>query len=93
MKLKKLKKYIKGGITITGSPKSGYGVFTIPTQHFMIESLDELTPKRFKEEIKNQIKAKILQNKIKSEWESTNLPDDLSDDLSDDLAGYADGID
>lgn len=92
MKLKKLKKYIKGGITITGSPKSGYGVFTIPTQHFMIESLDELTPKRFKEEIKNQIKAKILQNKIKSEWESI-VKKHTNYDLSDDISGYTDGID
>jgi hypothetical protein len=42
-------KYIETGITINGNPKDGYTVFTIPTQHFKISSLEELTPSKFEE--------------------------------------------
>jgi hypothetical protein len=47
------KKYIIDGITI-GKISSGYRVFTIPTQHFHIVDLDELTNDRFDYEIKRQ---------------------------------------
>jgi len=40
----KILKYIETGITITGNPNDGYTVFTIPTQHFDINSLMDLTP-------------------------------------------------
>lgn len=44
--MKNLFKYIEDGITIDKT-KTGYSVFTIPTQRFKINSLDELTPERF----------------------------------------------
>jgi len=47
------KKYIVEGITINKT-KEGYRVFTIPTQHFDIVDLDELTNDRFNYEIKRQ---------------------------------------
>lgn len=46
-------KYIIDGITIDKT-KEGYRVFTIPTQHFNIVDLDELTNERFEMEIKKQ---------------------------------------
>ena len=46
--------YIKNGITINGNPTDGYKVFTIPTQWFNIDSLDELTPETFEREIQKQ---------------------------------------
>jgi hypothetical protein len=46
-------KYIIDGITINKT-KDGYRVFTIPTQHFNIINLDELTNERFEDEIKRQ---------------------------------------
>jgi hypothetical protein len=45
------KQYIVDGITINKTDK-GYRVFTIPTQHFDIVDLDELTNDRFDYEIK-----------------------------------------
>ena len=49
------KQYIVNGITINKTNK-GYRVFTIPTQHFDIVNLDELTNDRFDYEIKKQEK-------------------------------------
>lgn len=49
-----IRKYIETGISIDGDPEKGYCVFTIPTQHFHIDNLDELTPERFELEIENQ---------------------------------------
>lgn len=46
--------YIKHGITIEGNPIDGYKVFTIPTQHFHIDSLHQLTPQVFEEMIDEQ---------------------------------------
>ena len=48
-------KYIIDGITINKT-KDGYRVFTIPTQHFDIDNLDELTDDRFDLEIQRQEK-------------------------------------
>jgi hypothetical protein len=47
------KQYIIDGITID-KISSGYRVFTIPTQHFHIVDLDELTNDRFDFEIERQ---------------------------------------
>jgi hypothetical protein len=49
------KQYIVEGITID-KIKEGYIVFTIPTQHFTVADLDELTNERFEHEIKRQQK-------------------------------------
>jgi hypothetical protein len=46
-------KHIIDGITIDKT-KEGYRVFTIPTQHFNIVDLDELTNDRFDLEIERQ---------------------------------------
>jgi hypothetical protein len=48
-------KYIINGLTIDKT-KEGYRVFTIPTQHFNIVNLDELTNEKFEHEIKKQEK-------------------------------------
>lgn len=55
-----LKEWIEDGITIR-KINSGYQVFTIPTQHFDIKELNELTPERFKAEVEKQ--------KQYNEWE------------------------
>jgi hypothetical protein len=62
-----LKEWIEDGITIrkTGN---GYQVFTIPTQHFDITELDELTPDRFKAEVEKQKNFKELQDEL---WNQT----------------------
>jgi len=51
---KEIYEYIKNGITIKGDPVGGYEVFTIPTQHFHIDSLHQLTPQVFEEMIEEQ---------------------------------------
>ena len=50
-----LKEWIEDGITIRKT-NNGYQVFTIPTQHFDITKLDELTPDRFRAEAEKQEK-------------------------------------
>lgn len=49
----KLKEWIEDGITIRKT-NDGYQVFTIPTQHFEIKDLNELTSDRFKAEVEKQ---------------------------------------
>ena len=56
--------FIKNGITITGNPDDGYTVFTIPTQHFKIDNLDELTKWTFENEIRKQKVHDELTSKI-----------------------------
>lgn len=56
--------YIKNGITITGNPDDGYTVFTIPTQHFKIDNLDELTAWAFENEIQKQKQHDELTSEI-----------------------------
>ena len=65
-------KYIIDGISIDKT-KDGYRVFTIPTQHFNILDLDELTNERFEQEIKRQEKAMNVESEIfKLFYEDTN---------------------
>jgi len=52
--MKDILKYIETGVSIEGNPKDGYTVFTVPTQHFKISSLEELTAYKFEEMIKRQ---------------------------------------
>ena len=56
-------KYIIDGITIDKT-KDGYRVFTIPTQHFNISNLDELTNDRIEEAIKFQNEREDLENQL-----------------------------
>lgn len=59
--MKDLIKYIEYGIDIKRNADATYSVFTIPTQHFNINSLDELTPERFEKAISHQNKREELQ--------------------------------
>ena len=58
-----LKEWIEQGITIDRRTE-GYRVFTIPTQHFDIVELGELTPERFKAEVEKQQKNIDMQNEL-----------------------------
>ena len=58
-----LKEWIKDGINIRTTNK-GYQVFTIPTQHFDINDLSELTPERFKVEVEKQERNIEMQNEL-----------------------------
>ncbi len=51
---KELQNYIKDGLSINKQKDGGYRVFTIPTQHFTISSLDELNAETFERAIKKQ---------------------------------------
>lgn len=64
--INELKEWIEDGITIRKT-NNGYQVFTIPTQHFEIKELDELTPNRFKAEVEKQKQDK--------EWEAELFKD------------------
>ena len=66
MEWNKLKDWIEDGITIR-KINDGYQVFTIPTQHFDIKELDELTPDRFKAEVEKQKQVR--------EWETELFKD------------------
>ena len=58
-----LKEWIEDGITIRKT-NDGYQVFTIPTQHFDIKELDELTADRFKLEVERQEKQQQWQAEL-----------------------------
>jgi hypothetical protein len=58
-----LKEWIEGGITIRKTAE-GYQIFTIPTQHFDIKELDELTPDKFKTMVEKQNHFQELQNEL-----------------------------
>jgi hypothetical protein len=58
-----LKQWIKDGITIN-KRDDGYSVFTIPTQHFVVSSLDELTPERFAIEVEKRQEYYKLQDEL-----------------------------
>ena len=60
----KIYEYMKNGITIDGNPIDGYTVFTIPTQHFHIDSLHQLTPETFEREIQKQKQHDELTSEI-----------------------------
>ena len=58
-----LKEWITDGISIDKT-NNGYRVFTIPTQHFDIVELSELTPERFKAEVEKQNKHQEWQTEL-----------------------------
>ena len=55
--------WIKDGINIRTTNK-GYQVFTIPTQHFDVIELSELTPERFKAEVERQANQQQWQTEL-----------------------------
>ena len=61
--ISELTEWIKDGIDIRKT-NDGYIVFTIPTQHFIIKELDELTPEKFKFEVERLKKSKELQDEM-----------------------------
>jgi hypothetical protein len=62
-----IKEYITEGINIHKT-NDGYRVFTIPTQHFNIKDLDELTADRFDKEIQKQKESEQFQTELFSEY-------------------------
>ncbi len=61
--ISELKEWIKDGIDIRKT-NDGYVVFTIPTQHFTIKEIEELTPERFSKETERKEKADELQTEL-----------------------------
>jgi uncharacterized protein YbbC (DUF1343 family) len=61
-----LKEWIEDGITIRKT-NDGYQVFTIPTQHFVVKELADLTPDKFREMVLKQDKFQELQNELLGE--------------------------
>ena len=75
-----LAEWIKDGITID-KKNNGYRVFTIPTQHFDINDLNELTPDRFKVEVEKQQKNIEMQNELLALAFGKRVEAGLFDDL------------
>ena len=75
-----LKEWIKDGIDIR-KIKDGYQVFTIPTQHFEIKELDELTPDKFREMVERQKRYKELEAELMAHAFNKRVEDGLFDDL------------
>lgn len=59
-------KFIEDGINIRKDSDGTYTVFTVPTQHFNIDSLAELTVERFEMAAKDFEKRQILECKLMS---------------------------
>jgi hypothetical protein len=72
--------WIKDGITID-KKNNGYRVFTIPTQHFDIIELSELTPERFKAEVEKQERNIEMQNELLALAFGKRVEAGLFDDL------------
>ena len=81
--MNELKEWIEDGITIRKT-NNGYQVFTIPTQHFEIKELDELTPDKFKEMVLKQEQFQELQNELLSEAFGERVEAGLFKDLFND---------
>jgi hypothetical protein len=75
-----LAKWIEDGITIRKT-NTGYQVFTIPTQHFDIVELTELTPERFKAEVEKQERNIEMQNELLALAFGKRVEAGLFDDL------------
>ena len=61
--MNELKEWIEDGITIRKT-NDGYQVFTIPTQHFDVKELADLTPDKFREMVLKQEQFQELQNEL-----------------------------
>ena len=58
-----------------------YVVFTIPTQHFEIKELEELTPDKFKEMVERQTHFQELQTELLGAAFGKRVESGLFDDL------------
>ena len=74
------KEWIKDGITID-KKNNGYRVFTIPTQHFDVNDLSELTAERFKAEVEKQERNIEMQNELLALAFGKRVEAGLFDDL------------
>lgn len=64
--MKEIEKYIGTCFSINYIPeKNKFKVFTVYTQHFYVDSLEELTPERFEVEIKK--------HKEQQKWECDHI--------------------
>lgn len=81
--MNELKEWIGDGINIRKT-NDGYQVFTIPTQHFEIKELADLTPDKFKEMVQRQEQLQELENQLLlasfGEWVDGELFKDLFND-------------
>ena len=75
--------YIKNGITIDGNPIDGYTVFTIPTQHFKMDSLHQLTPETFENAIQKQKELDELTSEMFKE-----VQNEIDQDIINQLMGH-----
>ena len=78
--------YIKNGITINGNPIDGYEVFTIPTQHFKMDSLHQLTPETFEREIQKQKEYERMSSELMSEV-FNEVQNEIDQDILNQLRG------
>lgn len=79
--------YIKNGITIKGNPLDGYEVFTIPTQHFKMDSLHQLTPETFENAIQKQKERDELTSEIFKEV-FKEVQNEIDQDIINQLMGH-----
>ena len=83
----KIYEYIKNGITINGDPVGGYQVFTIPTQHFKIDSLHQLTPETFENAIQKQKELDELTSEMFKEV-FKEVQNEIDQDIINQLMGH-----
>lgn len=62
--MEKLLKYMEDGIDVRKNNNGTYTVFTIPTQHFEISSLKELTEERFEKAIEDLKKREEIESEM-----------------------------
>ena len=79
--------YIKNGITIKGNPLDGYEVFTIPTQHFKMDSLHQLTPETFEKAIQKQKERDELTSEMLKEV-FKEVQNEIDQDIINQLMGH-----
>jgi hypothetical protein len=79
--------YIKNGITIKGNPLDGYEVFTIPTQHFKMDSLHQLSPETFENAIQKQKERDELTSEMFKEV-FKEVQNEIDQDIINQLMGH-----
>ena len=80
--ISELKEWIEDGITIRKT-NTGYNVFTIPTQHFDVSELDELTPDKFREMVERQNHFRELEAELLTKSFGAKVEQGLFKDLFD----------
>ena len=78
--ISELKEWIEDGINIRKT-NTGYNVFTIPTQHFDVSELDELTPDKFREMVERQNHFRELEAELLSKSFGAKVEQGLFKDL------------